>query len=315
MVPEMAGEIQESDTRPVKTIVALVPARGGSVRIPRKAIKKLKDKPLIAYTIACAHQSDIFTDVLVCTDDEEIADVARRYGADDVIMRRDSPDNEPDYAWIWPIMKDRPEDAFAILRPTSPFRQPDTLQRAWTYFQRQHGDSLRAIERARQHPGKMWVIHRMACNVKSEGLLADSRIEETMHPLLPWTIPLNVRYEAVADGERYQVPWHSCPTQSLPEVYVQNASLEMAWRYVLFTPGYWAADINTNGTISGATVIPFELDGHDLEGCEGFDLNTAEDWVVAEWLLDKYYARLPFVSDPKPKKSRSLYPHQLPVED
>ncbi len=61
--------------------VAIIPARGGSKRIPRKNIKEFCGKPMIAYAIEAAKKSELFEQIIVSTDDEEIADVARRYGA------------------------------------------------------------------------------------------------------------------------------------------------------------------------------------------------------------------------------------------
>jgi pseudaminic acid cytidylyltransferase len=64
-----------------KKTVAIIPARGGSKRIPKKNIKEFFGKPLIAYSIQTALQSSLFDEVIVSTDDEEIAQVARKYGA------------------------------------------------------------------------------------------------------------------------------------------------------------------------------------------------------------------------------------------
>jgi len=67
--------------------VAIIPARGGSKRIPRKNIKEFHGKPLIAYTIQVALESKLFERVIVSTDDEEIANVAKKYGADVPFVR------------------------------------------------------------------------------------------------------------------------------------------------------------------------------------------------------------------------------------
>ena len=68
-------------------VLAIIPARGGSKEIPRKNLVPVADKPLIAWTILCAVKSGVFSDVVVSTDDEEIADVARDYGADVPFLR------------------------------------------------------------------------------------------------------------------------------------------------------------------------------------------------------------------------------------
>ena len=73
-------------------------------------------------------------------------------------------------------------------------------------------------------------------------------------------------------------PWHSSQTQTLPEVYVQNASLEIAWTRVVFE----------GRTIAGQVVMPFLT-----EGFEGFDVNTREDWMLAERFVESREATLP----------------------
>lgn len=70
-----------------KDVVAIIPARGGSKRIPRKNIKDFCHKPLIAYSIEVAKRSELFDDIIVSTDDEEIAKVAREYGASVPFLR------------------------------------------------------------------------------------------------------------------------------------------------------------------------------------------------------------------------------------
>lgn len=201
--------------------VALVPARAGSQRVPGKNIRKLGGHPLLAYSIAAARESDVFTDVVVSTDSEEIADVAHEYGATVPGLRpaEIAGATSPDIDWVVRVMHDRDEDAFAILRPTSPFRTADTIRRAWAQFERlgDRIDSLRAVELVRQHPGKMWIV---------EG--------DLMRPLLEQ-----------GDGA---VPYHSTQYAALPTVYVQNSSLEIAHRHVLDEP---------RPSIAGERVAPF----------------------------------------------------------
>ena len=131
-------------------------------------------------------------------------------------------------------------DCFSLLRPTSPFRTAATIRRASARFIAQDGvDSLRAVEKCAQHPGKMWVL---------DG--------DRMVPVLP----------SGSDGQ----PWHSTPYQALPPVFVQNASLEIAWTRVVFE----------GRTIAGSVLAPFLTEGY-----EGFDINDPHDWMVAERLI------------------------------
>ena len=67
--------------------IAIIPARGGSKRIPRKNIKEFCDKPMIAYAITAAKESDLFNHIVVSTDDEEIAKIARKWGAEFPFVR------------------------------------------------------------------------------------------------------------------------------------------------------------------------------------------------------------------------------------
>ncbi len=235
-------------------VVALIPARAGSKRVPGKNIRPLQGHPLLAYTIAPAVQSGIFDAVIVSTDSEEVAAIARHYGAEVPLLRPASMagDTSPDIEWVEYTLgalreRGRLPDAFSLLRPTSPFRTPDTIRRAWETFRSAAGaDSLRAVEKCTQHPGKMWVV-------RGNRLL----------PLLPF-------------GPAEQ-PWHSSQYQSLPPVYVQNASLEIAWSRIVFE----------GRTIAGETVVPFFT-----TEAEGFDINNPFDWILAEHLLKSGDARL-----------------------
>jgi CMP-N-acetylneuraminic acid synthetase len=239
----------------VRTAVALIPARHGSKRVPGKNVRRLGAHPVLAYTIAPALDSGVFDAVIVSTDSEETAAIARHYGAEVPFLRptQFAGDTSPDIEWVEYTLAElkrqgRGWDAFSLLRPTSPFRTAATIARAWTRFVGQEGvDSLRAVEKCAQHPGKMWVV---------DG--------DRMSPLLPGAPP----------GR----PWHSTPYQALPPVYVQNASLEIAWTRVVFE----------QRTIAGEVIVPFFTDGY-----EGFDINDEYDWMVAERVLADGAAALP----------------------
>ena len=250
------------------TIVGLIPARARSKRVPDKNIRPLAGHPVMAYTIAAALESDVFSDVIVSTDSEKYAEMARYYGADVPFLRPPelagdvSPDIESLEYTLKKLEEDgREYDCFSILRPTSPFRLPETIQRAWQAFLAEDGvDSLRAVEKCRQHPGKMWVVRR-----------------RRMMPLLPLSPP--------------EQPWHSSQYQSLPEVYIQNASLEIAWTRVVLE----------ERSIAGNILMPFLTKEY-----EGFDVNTAYDWYLAEHLVSKGDVQLPAVpKSPYSSKKRN----------
>jgi N-acylneuraminate cytidylyltransferase len=249
------------------TIVGLIPARAGSKRVPQKNIRLLAGHPLIAYTIAAALESEVFSDVIVSTDSEQYVEIARYYGAEVPFLRPSelAGDVSPDIEWLAYTLEKLAEngrkyDCFSILRPTSPFRLPQTIQRAWQVFLTEEGvDSLRAVEKCRQHPGKMWVVRR-----------------RRMVPLLPLSPP--------------EQPWHSSQYQSLPEVYIQNASLEIAWSNIVFQ----------DETIAGTVLVPFFTENY-----EGFDVNSAYDWHMAQHLVTNGKAQLPIIpQDPYPLNER-----------
>lgn len=240
--------------------VALIPARAGSRRVVDKNVRPLAGHPLMAYSIAAARASGVFASIVVSTDSERYAAIARHYGAEVPFLRPAglSGPTSPDIEWVEFTLRrlreaGREFDCFSILRPTSPFRKPETIRRAWAEFRAETGvDSLRAVEKCRQHPGKMWVVRG-----------------RRMVPLLP-----------LGPAEQ---PWHSSQYASLPTVHVQNASLEIAWTRVVWD----------GRTIAGEVLVPFLT-----EGDEGVDINDPEDWWYAEHLLARGEARLPAVNEP-----------------
>jgi N-acylneuraminate cytidylyltransferase len=239
------------------SVVAFVPARSGSKRLAHKNIRPLAGHPLIAYSIAAATAADVFTSVVVATDNDFYAEIARHYGAETPFLRPPDISREasPDIEWVefaLSALEKRGQryDCFAILRPTSPFRKPETIRRAWQRFCSAEGiDSLRAVEKVEQHPGKMWVV-------RNDRLL----------PLLPLSPE--------------EAPWHSQQYAALPAVYVQNASLEIAWSRV----------VHEGRSIAGTVMLPFFT-----EGDEGLDINRPEDWWYARHLIERGQARLPDV--------------------
>jgi CMP-N,N'-diacetyllegionaminic acid synthase len=238
--------------------VALIPARAGSQRVPGKNVRELAGHPLLAYSIAAAQRAEIFDAVVVSTDSPEIAAVAERYDAEVPGLRpaEMATATSPDIEWVRHAIRalasdGRRFDAFSILRPTSPFRGPQTIRRAFEKLVElgEGADSIRAVRPCREHPGKMWVI---------DG--------DLMHPLLDQP-----------DG----VPYHSRQYQSLPSVYVQDSSLEIAWMRAL----------DVHDSIAGERVAPFLT-----EGAEGFSIDYPEHWRVAEEMVASGVAELPTVA-------------------
>jgi CMP-N,N'-diacetyllegionaminic acid synthase len=250
------------------SILGLIPARSGSKRLPNKNISRLGDHPLMAYAISSALGSGIFASVMVSTDSEAYADIARYYGAEVPFLRPPefATATSPDIEWVDYTLdrlskEGREYDCFSILRPSNPFRRPATIRRAWDEFLRGgNADSLRAVEPVRQHPGKMWVVRG-----------------RRMMPLLP-----------LSPAER---PWHSMQMAALPEVWVQNASLEIAWSRI----------VCEGHTISGATIMPFFT-----SELEGFDINSQQDWDHAQALIARDQNALPPIpKEPYPERPRT----------
>ena len=237
--------------------VAFVPARSGSERVPRKNIRPLAGHPLLAYAIETALQSGVFERVVVSTDSDEIADVARWYGAAVPFLRPSelATATSPDIEWLSYTLEHLPEryDLFALVRATNPFRGPDVIRRGLEQLlATPEAASIRAVELVKQHPGKMWV------------LAGDGR---TMTPLLRQS--------------ELEVAWHAGQYQALPPVFVQNSALEIAWARI----------VAETGTREGEVVAPFLTDG-----LEGFNVDDEEDWERAERLVAGGEATLPPVS-------------------
>ena len=238
-------------------IIALIPARGGSKRVPGKNVRPLKGHPLLFYTIAAAKESGIFSGIYVSSDDPRICCMADARGATPVPRPPEfATDTSPDIEWIdhFFMTTKSATDAFAILRPTSPFRSAETIRRAWAEFQeKQPCDSIRGVQKARENPHKMWTLY-----------------DNSLCPI----ILRDMTYKA------FGVPSHSAPSQITNHYYIQNASLEISW----------TRNVTERGSISGDVIKPFFTDGY-----EGFDLNTEDDFILAEALIEGGLATLPEV--------------------
>jgi CMP-N,N'-diacetyllegionaminic acid synthase len=238
--------------------VALIPARSGSERVRNKNVRPLAGHPLLAYAVSAARDAGVFDRIVCSTDSGKIAEVAQRYGAEVPFLRPSklATSTSPDIEWITHALEqfDEHYDLFAIVRATNPFRRGDTLRRGFEQLlATPEADSIRAIELVKQHPGKMWIV---------EG--------RTMRPLL--------------DQSHLDVAWHAGQYQALPQIYVQNSALEIAWTRV----------VSQTGTREGKVVAPFHTEGH-----EGFNIDDEDDWERARRLLDQGDASLPDVTLPR----------------
>jgi len=130
--------------------VCIIPARGGSKRIPKKNIREFCGKPIIAYSIDAAKKSGLFEHVFVSTDSEEIANIAREYGAEVPFIRPDHLANDYTgtdavvlHALSWLKEKECRVDYVCCIYATAPFILPDYIQHG--YLELKNANALTAL--------------------------------------------------------------------------------------------------------------------------------------------------------------------------
>jgi YrbI family 3-deoxy-D-manno-octulosonate 8-phosphate phosphatase len=229
-------------------VLAIIPARGGSKGIPRKNIRELAGYPLIAYSIAAGLQAQQVSRVVVSTDDSEIADVAKVYGAEVPFMRPlslaqddtlDLPVFEHALKWLEENEGYTP-DLVVQLRPTSPLRPVDLVDRAIRLMlDHPEADSLRGIVPAGQNPHKMW---RFNAEGKMIPLLTVEGIEEP----------------------------YNAPRQALPPVYWQTGHIDVIRPETILE----------KHSMSGEVILPLVIDSSFT-----VDIDTEKDWKRYEWLV------------------------------
>lgn len=134
--------------------LAIIPARGGSKRIPRKNCKDFLGKPIISYSIEAALKSNLFDEVMVSTDDDEIAAIARHYGASVPFMR--SAETANDYATLSDVVDEVLAkyrqlninyDNFCCILATAPFLKSEDLVDAYQLLQKSNFKTIRPVTR------------------------------------------------------------------------------------------------------------------------------------------------------------------------
>ena len=144
--------------------IAIIPARSGSKGIKNKNIKDLCGKPLIAYTIESAIQSGAFEEVMVSTDSEDYAQIARKYGASVPFLR--SEVNSSDTASSWDMIEEVLEkykevnrffDTFCLLQPTSPLRTANNIREAYALYNERASFAVVSVCEAEHSP--LWCGH------------------------------------------------------------------------------------------------------------------------------------------------------------
>lgn len=228
-------------------MLGIVPARGGSKSIPRKNLRQLGDHPLLAYAIAAGLQARLVDRVIVSTDDPEIAEVGRQYGAEVPFMRPASlaTDSAPDFPLFLHALERleadegyRP-DIVVQLRPTSPLRPPGLVDAAVeALLADPTADCARSVTRPSQNPFKMW----------KDGPGG------SLVPLVPTDL-----------HEPYNMP-----RQALPRVYWQTGHVD----------AIRTSTILEQQSLTGRRIIPVHC---DPEYC--VDIDHEADLQLAEWRL------------------------------
>jgi YrbI family 3-deoxy-D-manno-octulosonate 8-phosphate phosphatase len=240
-------------------VLAIIPARGGSKGIPRKNIRDFAGHPLIAYSIAAARQSKLVTRTIVSTDDEEIAAVARSFGAETPFQRpaEFAQDNTTDlpvfqHALKWLAENEAYHPEVVVqLRPTSPIRPRNCVDSAiQILLAHPQADCVRGVVPAGQNPHKMWRLPGGA--------------EAPMRNLL--------------DVEGLREPYNA-PRQALPPIYWQTGHIDaIRTRTIL-----------GKGSLTGENIYPQIIDPRYT-----VDLDNLYDWAKYEWLAK--FGGLDFVS-------------------
>ena len=231
-------------------ILALIPARGGSKGIPRKNIRSFAGYPLIAWSIAAAKQSELVTRVIVSTDDEEIAAVARECGAETPFLRpaelaqdttTDLPVFEHALQWLEENEGYQPEITVQ-LRPTSPIRPKGMLDHAIRILL-EHGDAdcVRGVVPAGQNPFKMW------------------RFDGEDKPVKPL-----LTVDGIAEP-------YNAPRQILPPVYWQTGHID----------AIRVSTIKQKHSLTGDVIYPLVIDPRYT-----VDIDNLSDWAKYEALAN-----------------------------
>ncbi len=230
-------------------VLAVIPARGGSKGIPRKNIRDFAGYPLIAYSIAAATQSKLVTRTIVSTDDEEIAAVARQYGAETPFLRpaefaQDNTTDLPVFQHVLSWLKEHEgyiPDVVVQLRPTSPVRPLTCVDDAVNLLlSHPDADSVRGVVEADQCPYKMWLID------SSSG---------TMSPL--------IGVEGIPEA-------YNAPRQKLPKAFWQIGHID----------AIRPRAIVEQNSMSGKVIMPLIMDPRFT-----VDLDNLRDWHQGEQLV------------------------------
>lgn len=162
--------------------IALIPARGGSVRIPRKNIRPFHGKPIIAYSIEAAQDSGMFSDVIVSTDDAEIETVAIQYGA--MVLRRVPDDGTRGTQEVAKDVLDALDydGPACVIYPTAPMLTGETLRKAFLAWRIPFAPYVVPVATWLQDPGQFylgeaWAFRQSVPLIRAQMFQIDPRTE------------------------------------------------------------------------------------------------------------------------------------------
>ncbi len=170
--------------------VAIITARGGSKRIPKKNIREFCGKPIIAYSIAAALDAGVFDEVMVSTDSREIAEIAREYGAAVPFMRSEETSN--DFATTSDVLEEvvasyeaagQTIDRIACIYPTAPFLTGEKIRDAMAKLDGSDSDSIMSVVRFGFPPQRALVIRdgKLAYQYPEHALTRSQDLEPVYH--------------------------------------------------------------------------------------------------------------------------------------
>jgi len=189
-------------------ITAIIPARGGSKSIPRKNIVDVGGHPLISYSIDACKQAKNIDRIIVSTEDEEIAEISKSYGAEVPFIRPSelSQDNSTDVGFLKHFFDNIEADEVALIRPTTPFREPEFMDMVIEkYFTiRDNISGLRTVEEINENPYKVYKLKNNICS----GFFVDFK------------------------GEK---EYTNLPRQTFPKAYIGNGHIDIVKKETVFT--------------------------------------------------------------------------------
>ena len=226
-------------------VLGLIPARGGSKGVPRKNIKNLCGKPLIQYTIEAAQQANVLTEIMVSTEDEEIANVAQSLGAAVPFLRPQAlaGDKAPTIDAVINVLETYQQlgksfDVVCLLQPTNPLRSAEVIQRSIAKFKETEADCLLSVREVPHEYNPHWTFEEKG----------DTQLLK------------------IATGEQVIIPRR----QELPPAYYRDGSIYLTKSSVILEQKSLYGD---------------HISFINMEGEPHVNIDTLADWKKAEQLL------------------------------